>query len=256
MVKNVLSVDLESFIHREFNLSKRKTDNGFTIKATNYLLDLLDSYKTKTTFFVVGEIYEWYPQLIDRIQKKGHELAFHSHRHIEINTREILLEELNLSKEFLNTYKPVGFRAPRIYFKKEFLPILREYGFQYDSSTYGIFQNATYSGIKEIPVSILPYGKNAKNHDFFSQKLLETLFRKGIPYGSGLFMSLLQNKIDYFIRQTNSQGLPAILFIHPWQLFDYEQSFSPRFLLYRRKIDRTLRYLLSRHTFASMKELL
>ncbi len=256
MIQNILSVDLESFVHREFNISKRENDNGFTVKATNYLLDILDSHKTKTTFFVVGEIYEWYPQLIEKIQEKGHEIAFHSHRHIEISNKDILLKELNLSKKFIGKYKPIGFRAPRIYFKEEFLPILREFGFRYDSSTYGVFENKTYSGVKEIPISIDPYVIAKQRASNFSQKLTNTLLTRGIPYGSGLFISILQKKIDYFIKKTNNKNKPSILFIHPWQLANYKQSFSPRYLLYRKRINDTLEYLLSRNKFVPMKNLL
>lgn len=75
MIKNVLSVDLESYIHRQFSPEKRKEkDCGYTIKTTKYLLDLFDSYKTKTTFFVVGEIYNWYPELIEEIKSLKKEM--------------------------------------------------------------------------------------------------------------------------------------------------------------------------------------
>lgn len=256
MVSNVLSVDLESFVHREFDISKREADNGLTVKATRYLLDIFDLHKTKTTFFVVGQIYDWYPQLIEEIKERGHELAYHSHNHIEIDSKETLLKELKLSKKFLDKYKPFGFRAPRIYFKEEFFPILQSFGFKYDSSTYGIFQSKSYSGIKEIPVSIFPYRKTSAGNNSFAQKFIPTLLTRGIPYGSGLSLSLLQKNVKYFIKHSNSANIPSILFFHPWQLIDYKQGFSPRYLVYRKRIDKTLGYLLSEGTFVPMKTFL
>lgn len=256
MIKNVLSIDLESFVHREFSIPKRQSDNGFTVNATHYLLDILDLHKIKTTFFVVGQIYEWYPQLIDEIKARGHEIAYHSHRHIEISSKETLLKELSLSKKFLEKYRPIGFRAPRIYFKEEFLPILRQFGFKYDSSTYGIFQNRSYCGIKEIPISIFFYNNFSLDRNCFSQKFTSILLKRGIPYGSGLSMSLLQKNIEHFIRITNQQGRPSVIFVHPWQFFDYKQKFSPRYLLYRRKINETFAYLLSKYAFVPAKNLI
>src|SRR4030043_1091945 len=113
MIKNVLSIDLESFIHRQFNIDERiNKDNGYTVKATNYILKILKKYNTSATFFVVGEIYDWYPNLIEQIKLDGHEIAYHTHRHIILNNKEILLKELSLSGSFLKKFKPKGFRAP------------------------------------------------------------------------------------------------------------------------------------------------
>ena len=255
MIKNALSVDLESFVHRQLNQKDRiSEDNGHTVAATNYLLDLFDEYNTKVSFFVLGEIFEWYPDLVVEIKKRGHEIGYHGHRHIFLKDKETLLEELKLSKKFIEKYKPIGFRAPRMFLKKEYLKILSDYGFKYDSSVYGS-KEEIIDGIKEIPVSMFSYiGINSlKFSNNMGEKLLE-----GIPYGSGLFISLLQKKIQYFIENTNRKGKAANIFIHPWQFSDYEKislTFSQKFL-YKKKINKTLEYLLSKNKFFPVKDLL
>lgn len=193
MIKNVLSIDLESFIHRQFNIEERRgKDDGYTIKTTNYILKLLKKYNTKATFFVVGEIYEWYPDLIEQIKSNGHEIAYHTHRHLILKNKELLLEDLSLSEKFLKRYKPKGFRAPRMYIKKEYFKILSDYGFLYDSSTYGTYaQRVNYYGIEEIPVSFFPYF-SLKDKLNFPQNINLKLLAKGIPYGSGLQISIFQ----------------------------------------------------------------
>lgn len=259
MIKNALSVDLESFIHRELNLNERKIgDNGYTVSATRYLLDLFDKYNTRVTFFILGEIYEWYPSLIDEIKKAGHEIGYHGHRHILIKNKEILLEELNLSRKFIEKYKPIGFRAPRMFFREESLKVLVDFNFKYDSSFYGskvsYFKNYN---IKEIPVSFFKYFP-AVNKSAYCRNINMQLLLKGIPFGSGLFISLLQSKIQNFIAISNRKGQNAVLFFHPWQLLNYGKIHLPlvQRLLYERKINVTLEYLLKNNRFYPLRDLL
>ena len=74
-MKNILSIDLESWIHFyegalrtqrfTFNSSERKSiDNNYIPDATTDILNLLDKYEQKATFFIVGELYDWYPNTI------------------------------------------------------------------------------------------------------------------------------------------------------------------------------------------------
>ncbi|MBI2613575.1 MAG: polysaccharide deacetylase family protein [Candidatus Levybacteria bacterium] len=259
MVKNTLSVDLESFIHRQLNTKKRiESENGETALAIKYLLDIFDKYNTKVTFFVLGEIYEWYPDLIEEIKKRGHEIGYHGHRHILFRNRETLLEDLKLSKKFLDTYKPIGFRAPRMFLKKEYLKILSDFGFKYDSSVYGQqIEDIREFGIKEIPVSLSRYFGNSILNKF-PQGMRKELLLQGIPYGSGLFISLLQKKIQYFIEKSHKKNIGSNLFIHPWQLSGYKETGSLPLiqkLSYRKKVDSVIEYLLGRNKFFPLKEL-
>jgi peptidoglycan/xylan/chitin deacetylase (PgdA/CDA1 family) len=45
------------------------------------ILNLLDDYGVKATFFVPGATAERYPALVDRIAGEGHEIGHHSHTH-------------------------------------------------------------------------------------------------------------------------------------------------------------------------------
>lgn len=260
MIKNTLSVDLESFVHRELDIEKRlEKDNGFTVKSTNYLLDLFDKYNTRVTFFVLGEIYEWYPELIGEIKERGHEIGYHGHRHIIIENETVLLEELKLSKDFLTKYKPIGFRAPRMFLRKEYLKILCDFGFKYDSSFYGSkTETLTDYNVVEIPVSLFKYFSNDRKNNFLGHMEKELLL-KGIPYGSGLFISIFQTKVQYFINYSNKNKMFSNLFVHPWQFFTYENINSLPLIqkiLYKRKIKKAVDFLLANNRFFPMKDLL
>lgn len=57
-------------------------DDGPTPEATSYVLDLLNQYDAKATFFVVGENVKRYPQIFERIKSNEHRVGNHTYHHI------------------------------------------------------------------------------------------------------------------------------------------------------------------------------
>ncbi len=57
-------------------------DDGPDPNYTPKLLDLLQRYHAKATFFVVGEFAEQYPDLVRRMVREGHEVGTHHYRHL------------------------------------------------------------------------------------------------------------------------------------------------------------------------------
>lgn len=203
-MRNYLSIDLESwaspnlpeFIHLS-SREKKLLDNGHIKKSTIYILRILKKYNTKITFFVVGQLYEWYPEVVEMIASQEHEIAYHTHAHDVLTNKDTLIESIKKSKKFLQRYKPVGFRAPRIYGKNTKLKILKNYGFKYDSSIYGSFlAKRKMHGVLELPVTSI----------------------KKIPIGSGYFIGMLGKKMRWIYEVINKKGDPVISFIHNWQV--------------------------------------
>ena len=68
---NALTIDLEDWHHIELArayLNQNKIEKFNQIEnSTKPVLDLLDKYDTRATFFVVGEIAGKYPELIKEI---------------------------------------------------------------------------------------------------------------------------------------------------------------------------------------------
>lgn len=260
MIDNIFSVDLESFSHRELDLLKRQHERRQeTPRAVNLLLKLLKAYKIKTTFFVVAELADQYPELITKIKTDGHEIGYHTHRHTILRSSADLIRELKLSQKFLKRFRPIGFRAPRMFFRKEYFPILFKYGFKYDSSGYDCYdQGHIIAGVKEIPVSLfslLPHLPLAfpKN---FNRSLL-----KGIPFGSGMFIGLMGQQIQSLINWVNKKNQPAVIFIHPWQLLPGQGDLPGignlhRRWLYGNNVVLALEHLFSKNKFVPFREVL
>lgn len=57
-------------------------DDGPIPEATPWILDTLDKYNVKATFFMVGDNVRKYPELYDMIKSRGHQVGNHTHNHI------------------------------------------------------------------------------------------------------------------------------------------------------------------------------
>lgn len=82
---------------------------------TQKILEILDKYNIKATFFVTGPSYKQKNDLLTKIVKNGHELAIHSYEH---NYNYIYTSKENYLKDFyacLNWIKSITGITPTIY---------------------------------------------------------------------------------------------------------------------------------------------
>jgi peptidoglycan/xylan/chitin deacetylase (PgdA/CDA1 family) len=258
-VSVILSIDFESFRH--INLYPAEEDDSKFVKSTaKDILSILKKNGVRMTFFVVGELYEKYPEVIESIQDQGHEMAYHTHGHVNLTDIEILKDELKKSRKFISKFRPRGFRAPRMYLKKEHLGMLKNEGFRYDSSIYGTVSSAcNVGGIEEIPVSTLPLLGSVVR---FPKNLFRSL-RREIPIGSGYFIGLLNNSIKPFLDREERKGRTSNIFIHPWQITHFPKNFIRRNIIsrmallpYERNRKNIFENIVSRYNILSFEEYL
>ncbi|NQZ22431.1 MAG: polysaccharide deacetylase family protein [Colwellia sp.] len=93
-------------------------DDGPEPTVTPKLLDLLDLYKVKTTFFIVGKTAKSHPKILQDIHQRGHVLANHSYYHVKFNNislKEQLSEitKTNLIIKQVTGKKTKFFRPPQ-----------------------------------------------------------------------------------------------------------------------------------------------
>ncbi|MFB6317994.1 polysaccharide deacetylase family protein [Saccharicrinis sp. FJH54] len=63
-------------------------DDGPVPEVTPWVLDLLDRYNIKATFFCVGENVAKYPELFEALQAKGHAVGNHTYNHLKLYKTE------------------------------------------------------------------------------------------------------------------------------------------------------------------------
>jgi peptidoglycan-N-acetylglucosamine deacetylase len=84
-------------------------DDGPDLETTPMVLELLERYRAKATFFVIGKKAEQHPQLIRAIVDAGHELGLHGYSHSRLTAfREeaFILSDLTRALEILAPYVP------------------------------------------------------------------------------------------------------------------------------------------------------
>jgi len=58
-------------------------DDGPVPEVTPWVLDTLDRYGVKATFFMVGENVRRYPHLLDEVRRRGHSYGNHTMHHVQ-----------------------------------------------------------------------------------------------------------------------------------------------------------------------------
>ena len=90
-------------------------DDGPVPGITDWVLDVLNQYRAKATFFVIGDNVEKYPNLFTGIVEKGHAVGNHTQNHLSAwqNSKEVFLNNIERCSEVMDGYirKPL-FRPP------------------------------------------------------------------------------------------------------------------------------------------------
>jgi len=91
-------------------------DDGPHPVNTLIILDILDKYKAKATFFMVGEEMMKYPDIVQEVIKRKHTIGYHSYKHDNMKriSRREIVTDIAKSKEIMErfNYKISYYRPP------------------------------------------------------------------------------------------------------------------------------------------------
>lgn len=261
---NLLTFDIEDGLNlnlrQNFGLSINPTDR--VVSNTRKILSLMEKHQVKGTFFILGEIAEFFPDLVLQIQEHGHEIGVHGYNHLLFtkNDPDTIYDEISRAKELIEsiTKKEVyGHRAPAFSITKDTpwaFDVIRRAGFKYDSSV--------------VPANNLKYGLEG-----FPQEVTRVSTQFGdlievpisfikwmgltIPYLGGSYLirapKFLVNK---WIKapEVREHAKYLMLYLHPYE-FDTDYQRFPE--IYRSKV--SIRYpkfylqtLISRYNRSSL----
>jgi peptidoglycan-N-acetylglucosamine deacetylase len=119
------------------------------------ILDLLDRYGIKGSFYVPGVVAENHPELLPAFVERGHEVGLHGYFH-ELATQASDAEfdgalDAALAVFARQGVTPVGFRSPAWEMTPHMLAEVRRRDL-YDSSLMGFDHPYTIDGVVELPV--------------------------------------------------------------------------------------------------------
>lgn len=104
-------------VERDDKVLSISFDASWGADKTIAILDILDRYDVKTTFFLVGGWVDKYPEMVEEIFARGHEIGNHSntHPHMSQLSESGIREELRIMSdkvEKLTGVRPTLFRPP------------------------------------------------------------------------------------------------------------------------------------------------
>ena len=197
------------------------------IEGITKILELLRKTETNATFFMVGELLEFKPELLDLILENGHEISFHTMNHSNLNdlTKEKFLDELEFFHK-ISDGKSKGFRAPTFSINENtswIIDALIERNYLYDSSIvpaktqlYG-FTNAEKNPYNISSSSLTKNDPNSKLIEF--PLCVGKFLGKNLPTAGGFYLRSLPMKTSInSIKDYEKQNIPATIYVHSWEL--------------------------------------
>jgi polysaccharide deacetylase family protein (PEP-CTERM system associated) len=231
-MRNALTIDVEDWYHPELVQQHLPAGSpaGQVQESTGALLALLRQRGIKATFFVLGEVAERYPSLIESIAAEGHELACHGMSHRPLwqmapdEFRAELEEFARTMQRIVPSAEIVGFRAPTFSLDNRTrwaLGILADLRYHYDSSIFPV-RNPVY-GVSGGPLA--PYRPSLGDvaRADAAGPVVEfpmsvcTCAGLRVPVCGGFYLRALPfSVVQSCLRQIN-QRRPFVLYAHPWE---------------------------------------
>jgi polysaccharide deacetylase family protein (PEP-CTERM system associated) len=228
-MKNVLTFDVEEHFQVEafYDVIPREE---WAVRQSRLMmnmlkiLDLLDEFGVKATFFILGWVAERYPYLVAMVKSRGHEIASHGYGHNSLKRmdKDDFREDLARSLEAIRSATSVdvaGYRAPTFSAERSrewIWETLVELGFEYDSSIYPI-KHDLYGdpGAPQYPYEI----KTSNGALLEIPPTTCTMLGKRLPAcGGGSFRLFPYWYTKRAICAYNSNGYPAMVYLHPWEI--------------------------------------
>lgn len=265
---NCLTVDVEDWYHVCGNggaIPVPPRESWCVHRNVERILDLLDEYGLKATFFMLGSVAENDPTLAPMICSAGHEIASHgySHRLVSDLTPQQFRDELQLTERILleqTGQRPFGYRAPQWSLSDETgwaFAALREQGYRYDSSLNPLPFVGNSRG------SRTPYRLQSEGAGLWEIPPMVTRSWIGnLPTGGGWgFRFFPFRMICATVEELNRRHHSAVLYLHPREMDPagprLDLPHLKRFVSYGPRTDVTprLRELFRRYRFITLKEL-
>jgi peptidoglycan-N-acetylglucosamine deacetylase len=234
---NLLGIDFEDWYHPELiqpHVTKIEK-KPHVVKGIDKIIEWLRLNETSATFFMVGELLEFQPEILDKIIGGGHEIAFHTMYHTRIdsdNFEEQFEKEIQTFKK-LTSGKSKGFRAPSLSLNQKsswVIDSLERNNYEYDSSIipaktplYGV----PSAELKPYKISKKSINKNDPTGKIIEFPLLTTkLLGWRIPAAGGFFLRTLPLRfIENAIEKYANDKIDSVFYIHSWEL---TPEFMPR----------------------------
>lgn len=199
-------------------------DAAWGNEDTQQLIDILDKYNIKATFFVVGDWVDKYPESVKALSDAGHEIMNHSDSHpdmiklsIEDMKKEISTCNEKIAK--ITGKSPTLFRPPYGSYNNQLIETLTEldmYCIQWDVDSLDWKDPSVDQLVKNVTTrvkngSICLFHNAAKNTPDALPQIIEALIADGYTFQPISRLIMTENYyIDHTGRQRQKTDLPQL----------------------------------------------
>ena len=231
MPANVLSFDVECWFHAHNLREAIRADRWDELPhrlghPLGRILATLRRHDVKATFFVLGWVAERRPELVAAILADGHEVGTHGYSHSTVSELGPAGFERDLRRS-LAVLRQAGadgicsHRASNFSISADCgwaLESLAAQGIACDSSIYPVDRRRY--GIAGYAVPTIHRLQLANGASIVEAPLsTRSVLGRQLPFGGGGYLRLYPLWLTQrLIREQNARGLPAIVYLHPWEL--------------------------------------
>ncbi len=151
-------------------------DAAWGNEDTEQLIEILNKYNVKATFFVVGEWVDKYPESVKALSDAGHEIMNHSNTHphmteLSVEKMRSEINECNDKIEAITGVKPILFRPP-----------------------YGDYNNAVVQAVRDCGSYCIQWSIDSLDwKDLSPDEIFSRVTSKAAPGGIVLFHNAAKN---------------------------------------------------------------
>ncbi len=184
----VLSGDVLMDADMDENLCAITFDDGPSI-YTPHLLDMLEQYGVRATFFMLGRNVRYYPEIVDRVADAGHEIGVHTYTHPNLRrlSYEKQLQEIESTVDALRDRGviPALIRPP-----------------------YGNFDERTKQAAEKLGLSIVIWSLDSLDWKRLPENYARIPAPNGKPYETGTLRGVF---LFHDIHKRTVDDLPRII---------------------------------------------
>jgi polysaccharide deacetylase family protein (PEP-CTERM system associated) len=226
----LLSVDFEDWhqlVRRRVGVADWESPGPALERQTEVLLELFDELGVRATFFVLGLAARTHPKLVERIARRGHEIACHGDRHVAVHRQTpeefaLDLKRARATVEDLTGHVPLGYRAPAFSITQDSpwaYDVLAQEGFAYDSSQH---DSPRIRG-RISAADSRPHAMHLKSGTLWEFPIAVWHAPAGpVPVGGASYWALMPTRV--ILRALDRAGPLAGLYLHPHEVDPHRLS--------------------------------
>ncbi len=233
----VLSMDIEDWYHLDYIKETTDLDRKYSmLDGFDNFQNILIEQNLPASFFILSSLVDEFKQRLDKDVIKNSDFNSHGISHVKplsLSVKDFKKEIIQSKKNIEDSLsKPVnGFRAPCFNLNDEYLKILLDNNYLFDSSKIEFKGHPLYGSI-EIPNFTKIYNNIYSYNNFFEFEIpTQNFLNRNLPISGGGYLRIFPLFfLKYLLKKFISNNNFFCFYLHPFEL---SKKNNPDFLKFQ-----------------------